>query len=285
MKLSGLQTSGELMLYFIGVGSAFSQKHNQTNLLIVKGNDHVMVDFGRTGPEAFLNTTGLSPYDIQVVLPTHSHGDHIGGIEQLAQMNKYVGIPFMKKPKLKMVINVEYQRIIWENSLRGGLEYNEELASGRVMTFSDYFDIIRPTWLKHQPREVFSVDVGGIHLELFRTNHIPEQSFSWAGSFISYGLYIDNRILFTGDSKFDVSLLEMYPNAEKIFHDVQFFPGAVHAPLVDLKGLDEDIKKKIYLVHYADNFAEQNISGFAGFTQQAIPYWFDPIGSTRRKYV
>ena len=176
MELKSLKTGGELILYFIGVGSAFATKHNQTNLLIMKGDDHVMVDFGRTGPEAFQSTTGLSPHDIQVLLPTHSHGDHIGGIEQLAQMNKYVGIPFMNKSKLKMVINTEYQRILWENSLRGGLEYNEELAEGKVMTFTDYFDIIRPVWKQHQPREVFEVDIGSIHLEMFRPNHIPQKS-------------------------------------------------------------------------------------------------------------
>jgi ribonuclease BN (tRNA processing enzyme) len=275
MKLENLKTNGDLMVYFIGVGSAFATKNNQTNLLIVKGDDHVMIDFGRTGPEAFSQTTGLSPYDIEVVFPTHSHGDHIGGIEQLAQMNKYVGIPFMGKKKLKMVVNTEYQRIIWENSLRGGLEYNEELMEGRVMTFKDYFDIIRPEWVTHQPREIFSVDIGDLHLEIFRTNHVPEQSNSWTSSFISYGLFIDNRVLFSGDSKFDLDLLSMYGDkAEMIFHDVQFFPGAVHAPLEDLKQLDSDIKSKIRLVHYADNYEEQDVSGFAGWTEQAYPYMF-----------
>jgi len=272
MYIKSLKTDGELKLFFIGVGSAFANKHKQTNLLIMKGDDHVMVDFGRTGPEAFQSTTRLSPYEIEVVLPTHSHGDHIGGLEQLAQMNRYVGIPFMKRPKLQMVIGAEYQRVLWENSLRGGLEYNEELAQGRVMTFTDYFDIIRPEWYAHQPREIFYVDVGSIQLEIFRTNHIPEQSNSWAGSFISYGLYIDNRILYTGDTKFDPELYELYSNPEAIFQDVQFFPGAVHSPLDDLKTLEPDLKKKMNLVHYADSFEEQDISDFAGWAGQGIEY-------------
>ena len=196
-----LTTDGKLRLFFIGVGSAFAQKNFNTNLLIVKGDHHIMVDFGRTAPEGFVTTTGISPYDIEVVLPTHSHGDHVGGLEQLAQMNKYVGRPFMKKSKLKMVINTEYQRVLWENSLRGGLEYNEELAKGKVMTFSEYFEVIRPKWKTHQPRETWEVLVGDIYLEIFRTNHIPEQSDHWAGSFISYGLMIDDRVFFSGDTK------------------------------------------------------------------------------------
>ena len=263
----------KLRLFFIGVGSAFTEKHNQTNFLLVRGEDHVMVDFGRTALEAFPRTTGLSAYDIEVILPTHSHGDHIGGIEQLAQMNRYVGIPFQGKNKLKMVIAEEYQRVLWENSLRGGLEYNEELADGKVMGFADYFGIIRPQWLVHQPREIFEVDVGGIHIEMFRTNHIPEQSDRWSGSFLSYGLFINNSILITCDTKFDLPLLEHYAErADTIFHDVQFFPGAVHAPLFDLNTLPEDWKKKMYLMHYADSFEEHNISGFAGWTKQGVQY-------------
>lgn len=274
MELKSLKTDGDLQLYFIGVGSAFAKEHNQTNLLIMKGEDHVMVDFGRTGPEAFENTTGLSPYEIEIVLPTHSHGDHIGGIEQLAQMNKYVGIPFMGKNKLKMVINPEYQRILWENSLRGGLEYNEELSHGKVMTFTDYFDVIRPRWVSHQPREIFEVNVGSIKLDIFRTNHIPEQANCWVGSFISYGICVDEKILFTGDTKFDTDLLETYSYAEKIFHDVQFFQGAVHTPLEDLKTLPDDVKSRMFLTHYADTYQEQDITGFAGWTKQAEIYSF-----------
>ena len=273
-KLS-LTNDGRLQIFFIGVGSAFAERHHQTNFLIIKGDSHVMVDFGRTAPEAFRDTTGLSPYDIEVVLPTHSHGDHVGAIEQLAQMNKYVGIPHMGKKKLKMVISTEYQRILWENSLRGGLEYNEELAKGRVMTFSDYFDVIRPEWKQHQPREVFQVDVGDIHLEMFRTNHIPEQAVNWAGSFISYGVFVDDRVLVSCDSKFDTGLIDMYGDkSEAIFHDVQFFPGAVHAPLDDLKTLPDDIKKKTRLIHYGDNWESQDITGFQGWATQGVVYSF-----------
>jgi len=276
MPLTSLKNDGRLELFFIGVGSAFATKNNQTNLLIIKGDQHVMVDFGRTAPEAFKNTTGLSPYEIEYVLPTHSHGDHIGGIEQLAQMNKYVGIPFMKKPKLKMILSLEYQRVLWENSLRGGLEYNEELANGRVMNFTDYFDVVRPTWKCQSPREVFEVDIGGLHLELFRTNHIPEQSTTWAGSFISYGLFIDNKVLFSGDTKFDADLLWSYAErAQTIFHDVQFFPGAVHAPLAELREkMLPHWKQKTYLVHYADNFDQQDIADFGGWAKQGEVYQF-----------
>ena len=58
MKVEKLESSleltneGGLSFFFVGVGSAFSKKHYQNNILIVKGNDHLLVDCGITCPAA-----------------------------------------------------------------------------------------------------------------------------------------------------------------------------------------------------------------------------------------
>ncbi len=273
-----LKNDGKLELFFIGTGSAFAAKGNQTNFILVKGDAHIMVDFGATAPKAFLETTGLPLTDIEVVLPTHSHADHIGGIECLALMNRYVGQRIMKKSKIKMVIGREYQRVIWDYSLKGGLEWNEGDCDdcAQKLSFRDFFDIIRPDWKMFQPREAFTAMVGGIKLEIFRTKHIPEQSKTWEDSFLSYGLFIDDRLFISGDTRFDRDLIGMYADkSEVMFHDVQFFPGAVHAPLADLKTLPSDVKKKMYLDHYSDDFEKQDISDFAGWAMPGIRYIFD----------
>ena len=263
-KLS-LKNDGQLQLFFIGVGSAFALKHNQTNFLIIKGDKHVMVDFGMSGPKALYETAKLSPTDIEVILPTHSHADHIGGIECLALMNRYVGQRFMKKPKIKMIINEEYQRVLWQDSLCGGLSYNEQFADEKKMQFTDYFDVIRPKWNTFSPRETWSADVGDIHLEIFRTNHIPEQGLGWETSFISYGLFIDNRIFVSCDTKFDKALLDIYTNkSEVMFHDVQFFPGAVHAPLNVLQNFYEVRIGRMYFINFTDCKIDKDITDCAG---------------------
>ena len=277
-KLS-LTNDGQLQLFFIGVGSAFAETHFQTNLLIIKGDQHLLVDFGATGQRALLETAGLKPTDIEYVLPTHSHADHIGGFECLALMNRYVGRRFMNKPKLKMVVTPEYQRILWDYSLRGGLEWNEadeaDEDSGEKLTLADFFEVITPDWKTHQPREIWAVDVGGIKLQMFRTKHIPEGEGGWADSFVSYGLLIDGKVFYSADTRFDPDLINLYADqAEVMFQDVQFFPGAVHAPLEDLKTLPDAVKAKMMLVHYADSFQEQDITGFAGWTQQGVIYEF-----------
>ena len=273
-----LTNDGELSLFFIGVGSAFAKRNNQTNLLIVKGNDHVLVDCGETGPLALSSVAGLSSTDIRVVLPTHSHPDHVNGIASLGIDSRYVGMRRMNHPKIKMVINEEYQRILWTHTLQGALEWNESLNGGvEHLGFSDYFDVIRPEWSAFRPREVWTVDVGCIHLEMFRTKHIPEQSKGWEVSFVSYGLLIDYSVFYSGDTRFDPDLIDMYRHSEAMFHDVQFFPGAVHAPLSDLKTLSPALKSKMHLVHYADNWESQDISDFAGWTRQGVWYVFDEI--------
>lgn len=271
-----LTNDGALEVFFIGTGSASAETLNQTNFILVKGDTHVMVDFGTTGQRALLETAGLKLTDIGVLLPTHSHSDHVGGVEGLALMNRYVGQRFLKKSKIKMIVTEEYQRILWDCTLRGGLEGNEEvIETSQKLSFSDYFDVLRPTWVQHSPREVFKIKIGEINIELFRTKHVPEQAQNWEASFVSYGLFLDGRIFISCDTRFDPDLIEMYADrSEVMFHDVQFFPGAVHAPLAELKTLPTAIKEKMHLMHYADNWRDQNIKDFAGWAQQGITYIF-----------
>lgn len=277
-KPLSLKNNGELELFFIGTGSAlaFTTVLHQTNFLIIKGDYHILVDFGMTGPAALLDTAGLKISDIEVILPTHSHADHVGGIGSLGLMNRYAGIPFMNKPKIKMIISEEYQRILWDCTLRGGMEWNEqEKITGRKLSFGDYFQSVRPIWKKSQPREVFELDFNGIHLEIFRVKHTPDSANDWQESFIGHGLFIDDKVFVSGDTRFDLDLINMYKDRAKVmFHDTQFFKGGVHASLEELKTLPDEVKRKMFLMHYPDGWEKQNIDGFAGWTEQGKSYIF-----------
>lgn len=272
-----LKNDGALEIFFIGVGSAFASQHHQSNFLIIKGDNHIMVDFGMTGPTALLQTAGLKITDIGVLFPSHSHADHVGGIEAIALQNRYVGIPFLKKEKVKIIINEDYQRILWDRTLRGGLEYNEEETDNhRNLSFGDYFNVIRPCWKQQQPREIYEADLGDIHLEIFRTKHIPDIAAGWQESFISYGLFIDGHVFVSIDTRFDLELINLYAEKSSImFHDAQFFPGGVHSPVTELQSLPSEIKRKMHLMHYADNWENIDISDFAGWAQQGVRYIFD----------
>ncbi len=274
-KLS-LKNDGELELFFLGTGSAFAKTLYQTNFLIIKGDTHILVDFGITGPAALRNIAGLEITDIDVILPTHSHSDHVGGIEGLALMNRYVGRRFMDKPLIKMIITEEYQKLLWEETLKGGLAYNEVSdSSSGYLSCTDFFEIVRPKLKENSSRQIFEINYKGIQLELFRTFHIPEGAISWATSISSFGLFIDNRIFYSGDTQFDQDLIDLYARKSEImFQDVQFFTGGVHVSIEELQTLSPEIRKKMRLVHYNDAWTETDISEFGGWCQQGLRYIF-----------
>lgn len=269
-----LTNDGQLSLFFVGVGSAFTKRNYQTNLLIIKGKDHLLIDCGTKCSQA-LYELGIPITHIKNYLITHSHADHIGGLEEASLMGRYV-----TKQKPLMVINETYQHILWDMSLRGGSAYNEEEARD-MLSFSDFWEVIRPQWLSEYPRETFGAKVGSIDIKIMRTKHIPDSSQDWQSSFWSCGVIIDDRVMFTSDTRYDYDLVDYYENRfkfETIFHDCQFFTGGVHASLEEIKELPEHIKKKMYLTHYGDNWEnfEDLVSeyGFAGLARQWIYYDF-----------
>ncbi|MCI1208484.1 MAG: MBL fold metallo-hydrolase [Treponema sp.] len=267
-----LTNSGNLEIFFIGAGSAFSKKNFQTNILIVKGSDHLLVDCGTLCSYA-LTQYNCKIADIQNILITHSHADHIGGLEEVALTGRYIS-----NRKTKLFITDEYKKILWDQSLKGGCSYGEYVDKG-FMSFDDYFTQVRPEFISDSPRPLYRTKVGSIDIKLYRTKHIPDTAGTWENSFYSVGILIDDRILFPGDTKFDKELLDWmfacYP-IEWVFHDCQFFGGGVHASYEELKTLPDDMKKNMFLCHYGDNFKNFNPlnDGFAGFACRGHYYDF-----------
>ncbi|WP_428770791.1 MBL fold metallo-hydrolase [Treponema sp. HNW] len=273
------ENDGELEFFFVGTGSAFSKKYFQTNLLIIKGKDHLLVDCGTMCPYAFyMYNSNITK--VRNLLITHSHADHIGGLEEAGLMGRYA-----TKAKPSIIITDYYKNILWNQSLRGGMSYGE-YTNGQYLSFDDYFTQIKPELISARPRPLYQSSCGSIDIKLYRTKHIPDNTGSWKQSFYSCGILVDERILFSGDTRFDPDLfdfiLRRYPGIEWIFHDCQFFSGGVHASYEELKTLPEDVKRKMFLCHYGDGMDKFNASqdGFAGFTERGCYYGF---GKTQKR--
>jgi len=274
-KLS-LVNGGALAVYFIGTGSAFTKTLNQNNLVVVKGNDHLVVDCGTKCTQGLFEV-GVSVTDLANFLVTHTHADHIGGLEEVMLMGRYVSY---RKPSI--IINEEFQEILWDNSLRGGSAYSE-MKDGRPLGFDDFWNILRPRPVPNAPRETWEYQLGSINVQMPRTKHFPDNARSWQDSFWSCGLILDKRVLFTSDTRFDPELVLEFDrryNFECIFHDCQFFTGGVHASLSELATLPKAVKRKTFLMHYGDNWRQYEEvireAGFQAFALQSHSYLFPP---------
>jgi ribonuclease BN (tRNA processing enzyme) len=263
-----------LSLLFIGAGNAFTKKFYQNNALIVKGQDHVLIDCGSRTPEA-LAALGLSVTDVHYLI-THSHADHTGGLEEVMLVNRY-----MAKRKTMMVAPPAYRKFLWKHSLKGGTSYNERV-DGKYLRFHDFWETADMVPVAGADRQLCETHVGSIKLAMFRTRHIPDSAPTWRSSSPSYGVVIDDHVLFTSDTRFDPGMfefLEKHYSLDAIFHDCQLYTGGVHASLEELRQLPPSLKAITHLMHYGDkveDYAAKALEyGFKGFVKQWTPYVFE----------
>lgn len=220
-----------MKVQMIGTGSAFAKTFNNNNALLTVDGQTLLVDCGITAPKALFEL-GYSFNDLDAILVTHIHADHIGGLEELAFQMKYI---FGRKPILYLADTLV--KVLWEHSLKGGLQQNE------TETLEDFFDV-RPL-SEGQPYEVLP----GLSVELIATRHIPGKA--------NYSLLFNDFFFYSGDTVFDANLLHSLVNnrgVRVIFHDCQLHPpGIVHACLSQLLTLPNAIQELVYLMHYGDN--------------------------------
>lgn len=271
-----LTNDGKLSLFFIGSGSAFSKQNFQTNVVIVKGNQNILLDCGTLCSYVLHNVYNSDISQFKNILITHPHADHIGGIEEVALLGMYYS---HQKPTL--IITKKLEKKLWKESLAGGIQFSEK---GK-MKYSDYFSTCKTKLVQKRPFEIFETNiggVGGINIKLFRTKHVTSHKNSFFHSLLSYGVIIDEKVLFTGDTQFNEqqiqNLLFKYPTIETIFHDcdVSGYARGVHASYEQLCTSPKEAKAKMYLCHYDVSINKKNIhkDGFAGLAKQGYYYEF-----------
>lgn len=218
-----------MQVTMIGTGSAFAKKYDNNNALIEVDGYRLLVDCGITLPKA-LHEAGLDFSQLDAVLISHIHGDHVGGLEEYA-------FQMMFKYNRKPVLYIAEQLVepIWETTLRGGL------TQGPLNALSDFFEV-RPLapGIQHELAP-------GLSVELIQTKHIEGKA--------SFSFRFNRKWFYSADMKFDQKLLEalIEDGVETIYHDCQLEPpGVVHASLDELLTLPEEIQKRVWLMHYGD---------------------------------
>jgi len=282
------------------VGSAFAKRNYQSNALIEAWSqgpeqqglpdENLLIDFGATGPLAlyqlksqpgfeYLDHSGSNHYRaIQRVFITHLHHDHIGGLEELAIVNRLsqtnVHAGSIARPMLFGA--GEILSDLWECSLRGGLG----VFDGRRAALDDYFSVqpLDPKGTKAEDRIRLLDRYEFIPI---RADHIRiSKKFDWP----SYGLVIRDSqtgqtALYSGDTRFEPETLEpVRAQARLIFHEAQLDdePQPVHTLLSELRTLPESTRKKTFLYHFADSWDDPKhlriAEEFAGFARSGKRY-------------
>ena len=228
-----------MLITMVGTGSAFAKKYYNNNAIIESKNKRLLIDCGITLPTA-LNHMNISFSELDAILISHIHADHVGGLEELAYQMMFI---YERKPILYIAETL--LQPLWENTLRGGL------VQGDLNKIEDFFDV-RPLTVGDE-HELIS----GITVKLLHTKHIPGKN--------SYSFILNKQFFYTADMQFDRNLLEKLGNEQihTIFHDCQLeSPSAVHASLDELLTLPESLQQKIWLMHYGDNI--ENYKGKTG---------------------
>lgn len=239
-----------MQITMIGTGSAFAKRYDNNNALIEANGFRLLVDCGITLPKA-LHEAGLDFSQLDAVLISHIHGDHVGGLEELAFQMMF---RYHRKPVL--YIAEELVQPIWESTLRGGLT-QENLKS-----LSDFFEV-RPL----KTGETYEL-AKGLKVRLIQTKHIAGKA--------SFSFVFNERFFYSADMKFDGKLLQELVDGgiETIYHDCQLeSPGVVHASLEQLLTLPEAIQEKTWLMHYGDAMEQyRGQTGRMRFVEQRKPY-------------
>jgi ribonuclease BN (tRNA processing enzyme) len=246
-----------MKITFIGSGSAFTRKNFQSNMLIESNGTNLMIDAGRTAPEA-LSAIGKTFHDIDALYLSHAHNDHVGSVEELAFLRYFVPL---NKPKVKLYGNEKMLDDIWNQSLKGGLSS----IQGKICTLDTFFDVTRvPLNDSFNFNNVIFWPVQTIHI-MNGYSIVP-----------SYGLFFTahsgKKVFLTTDTQFAPSqIMHFYQQADIIFQDCETskFKSGVHAHFDELESLPISIKNKMWLYHYQDdNDRKAYESGFAGFIEK-----------------
>jgi ribonuclease BN (tRNA processing enzyme) len=198
-----------------------------------------LIDCGPTAVQS-LKELGVHPTEIDSVVITHVHSDHIGGLEQLIWERYYTGSE--GSPSWETTPIVAHHKV-WEQlsqALAPGLDV---YTNKRGFAVSGGLDDL----VTHQQ----IVKLPDSHRMYFVA--VPH-----VGGMPCYGVLLKSfgtgeTCFYTSDCQFQPDIGQIAEDAAIIFHDCSFtpkYPGTVHTHYGELLTLPNYVRRKIVLMHH-----------------------------------
>ena len=222
----------------LGVGDTFSERHHSTALLLVCDNVHLAIDcpdMYRSVLLAAAERSGkvLALSDIDHVLITHVHGDHMNGLEGVAFYKHFVD-----RKRVRLITSPEVRGAIWDERLKASMSSLWDGQQFRQLGFDDYFEHVPLSWTS-------DILVGPFKIRARRTVHHVATSallIEAAGRTLGY----------SSDTAFDPELISFLSQADLIIHETNL--GPAHTPYSALAALPAELRARMRLIHYSDGF-------------------------------
>jgi glyoxylase-like metal-dependent hydrolase (beta-lactamase superfamily II) len=239
-------------LQMLGTGDAFAKNYYNNNALLWSEDYTLLIDCGTTAPLA-LEKLGRSIGEVDAVLITHIHSDHVAGLPELARLMKA-----KCGRKMTLFIAGNLAEPLWQS-----FQKNSPAAAQTPASLAQAFEV---RLLQAGVPYTLSPE---ITLELIRTPHIRGKD--------SYSLLLGGDIFYSADIIFQPELLLRLVRKQgirRIFHDCQLTgPGVVHTALDELLSLPADIRGMISLMHYGDEKPEfEGKTAEMAFLEQHVIY-------------
>jgi ribonuclease BN (tRNA processing enzyme) len=222
----------------LGVGDTFSERNHTTALLLVCDGFRLAIDCPdsyRSVLRSASERSGrrLDLAEIDHVLITHAHGDHMNGLEGTAFF-KF----FAEGKRLKLATSPDLRVNIWDERLKGSMGVLWDGERFHEKTFEDYFEHLPLSWTE-------PTQIGPFRVRTRRTrHHVPTTALV---------VEAGDRVLgYSADTAFDAELIDFLAPAHLIIHETNY--GPAHTPYSALAALPADLRARMRLIHYPDAF-------------------------------
>jgi ribonuclease BN (tRNA processing enzyme) len=222
----------------LGVGDTFSERHHSTALLLCCDGFKLALDCpdmyrGVLRDAAERSGRPLSLSDIDHVLITHVHGDHMNGLEGVAFYKHFVD-----RKRLRLVTSPDARSNIWDERLKASMSALFDGNQTRALGFDDYFELVALSWTD-------AIEVGPFRIRARKTiHHVPTSALFIEAAGRSLG--------YSSDTAFDPTLIDFLAPADLIVHETNF--GPAHTPYASLAALPAELRSRMRLNHYPDSF-------------------------------